>query len=172
MHNALGNYLGLLDPRTSKAISNLAEKYFVHVEAYTCLKEPDPNIHQATISINIYGLSENIDEVGDILFESSIFLQRPLKRNSKVEYKNPQSFDIPKVVPVRFCSANHGTKCQRLYDMKDDLMDSLATATKGMRFQDCPVSTRLKTQLLEYTQFFFPCYFQLPHDDLSNISTL
>ncbi|KAH0544733.1 hypothetical protein FGG08_001100 [Glutinoglossum americanum] len=149
VHGTLGNYLGLLDPRTSKAITNLAENYFVHVEAY-CLQNPDPSKRQATISINLYGLSENIGEVGDILFNNGVFLQLPSKYDPKVEYRNPQSLEIPKGALGRFGNVDRRAKSQRIYDMKGDLTDFLATITKEMAFEDCPVSTRLKTPLLKH----------------------
>ncbi|RKL29942.1 hypothetical protein BFJ72_g11811 [Fusarium proliferatum] len=88
-----GNYMGRIE---SKAIVDLVEDYQVTLattlECPPVKKKKSTDSFQTpkTLHIVVYGLRKDMNEIGDILEDSELFLQHPTEYDTRLEYLNPQ----------------------------------------------------------------------------------
>lgn len=164
VYSGAGEYIGLLETSTSNGLMVLGQNVPVTFEAYIPVEQKNPNdpASSIAININIYGLLQAFEFVGDSLSDANLFLQRPLKYNSAFEYRNPHYFQIPdlEMANLQLCndstSDNSTDGRQRAYHIQDGLSDLLGAATDRLRvFKPCAVSDRLSTALLEYVLTMF-----------------
>ncbi|KAF4443330.1 SNF2 family domain-containing [Fusarium acutatum] len=87
-----GNYMGRIE---SKAIVDLVQDY--QVTLATTLKcspvqkkSTDSFQTPKTLHIVIYGLRKDMNDIGDFLEDSELFLQHPTECDTRLEYLNPQ----------------------------------------------------------------------------------
>ncbi|KAF5623217.1 hypothetical protein F25303_11892 [Fusarium sp. NRRL 25303] len=88
-----GNYMGRIE---SKAIVDVVEDYQVTLattlECPPVKKKKSADSFQTpkTLHIVAYGLRKDMNEIGDILEDSELFLQYPTEYDTRLEYLNPQ----------------------------------------------------------------------------------
>lgn len=167
VYSQAGEYIGLLETSTSEVLGLLGQNDPVTFEAYIPAKQKDSRNSDSSvaININIYGLSQASNRVGDSLSDANLFLQRPLKYDSAFEYRNPHYFQIPQLALANLQLGNEPADIkstdgqQKVYRVQDGLSDLLSAATDRLRvFNPCAISDRLSTTLLEYglTLSFIP----------------
>lgn len=167
VYSQAGDYIGLLGTRTSNGLGLLGQNDSVTFEAYITAEQNKPNDSDSSIAINIniYGLTQAFNRVGDSLSDANLFLQRPLEYDSAFEYRNPHYFQIPEMALANLQLGNDPANDkstdgqQRAYRVQDGLSDLLSAATDRLRvFNLCAISDRLSTALLEYgpTLSFIP----------------
>lgn len=163
IYSEAGEYIGLLETGISTALMLLGQNTPVTFEAYIPDEQnkSDGPGSSIAININIYGLLQASEFVGDCLSDANLFLQRPLKYDSTFEYKNPHYFQIPQLELANLQLGNDSTSNssdgqQRAYHIQDGLSDLLGAATDCLRvFKPCAISDRLSTALLEYVLTIF-----------------
>jgi hypothetical protein len=155
VYNTTGHYIGMIDSSSWKTIACIPAKNSIHIEAYINIKDADTKkgSKKAPLLIVLYGSLEDSDTVGDYLSESEIFLQHPPIYNTNVQYRNPQYYYIPgiEIDKPRIYSGSVPVipKRQRSYDIKDDLMQLFNTTKEVEGAEQCLVSDRVSTPLLE-----------------------
>lgn len=153
VYSEAGEYIGRLETGISNGLVLLGQNFSVKFEAYI----PAEQSKSIAININIYGLSQASDLLGDALSDANLFLQRPLKYDSAFEYRNPHYFQVPhlELANLRLDNDPAGKNStdgqQRAYHIQDGLSDLLGAASNRSRvFKPCTISDRLSTALLEY----------------------
>ncbi|KAJ5826599.1 Helicase C-terminal [Penicillium robsamsonii] len=105
----------------SLTLGKLAREYTVTFSA-KCEKTENPKNKRQTLGhkdtlvhIVIYGLSEEMNAVGNLLSEGGLFLQHPSHSDASVPYKNPQFLMAP------------GTEMPRIEDLGNDSSPNMMT---------------------------------------------
>lgn len=105
VHLPSGEYIGLLDSRSSKGLTQLLVLPSIRLQAFLPQSQgtidrinkspiqsrPPPTL----VYINLYGPMHCGDSVGKILSNNEIFLQHPKFIEKHLEYKNPHYFTGP-----------------------------------------------------------------------------
>ncbi|KAK3395026.1 SNF2 family N-terminal domain-containing protein [Podospora didyma] len=101
-----GSEFGYLRPAMTKALVPLLEKGpAIEVEAVAVTSHLCQQISHATkpeealvqVNINIYGPQNCDKEIGDMLSDQKLWLQRPDHMRAKVIYKNPHALSFPEI---------------------------------------------------------------------------
>jgi hypothetical protein len=154
--------MGMLDSSTWKTITCIPATHSIHIEAYINIKDADikKDSKKAPLLIVLYGSPEDSDAVGDYLSDSELFLQHPPIYNTNFQYRNPQYYYIPGTQldksSLEIGSATAVAKRQQTYDIKDDLMRFFNITTEVEGVEQCSVSDRVSTPLLEYALLSIP----------------
>jgi hypothetical protein len=162
VYNATGRYMGMMNSSTWKTITRIPATHSIRIEAYINIKDPDikKDSKKAPLLIVLYGSAEDSDAVGDYLSDSELFLQHPPIYDTHVQYRNPQYYYIPGM-EIDMPSIDSGntpavSKRQQSYDIKDDLMRLFNATTEIEGAEQCSVSDRVSTPLLEYALSSIP----------------
>ncbi|KAF5986264.1 hypothetical protein FBULB1_2486 [Fusarium bulbicola] len=155
-----GNYMGRID---SKAIVDLVQNYQVTLvatlECPPVKKQKSTESFQTpkTLHVVIYGLRKDVDDIGDFLEDSELFLQHPSKYDTRLEYLNPQYLLRPgSSIPRADCAtfqalANQHSSDQVMEDKaKCEVHQVFDSASGPSTFTQVQPSPRLRTSLKEH----------------------
>jgi SWI/SNF-related matrix-associated actin-dependent regulator of chromatin subfamily A3 len=156
VYSRSGAYCGLLCTHITRALTQIAQKCFLRFEAFVSSENKEK---ANSISINIYGLLEDSETIGDLLSDNEVFLQRPSKYDDSYEYRNPQYFTIPETERMGIetdTDLSHDSAAVLRHRWTNDVQDMLETllpsTTSQTWPQECVVSNRIKTPMLEHQQ--------------------
>ncbi|SCN69496.1 related to helicase-like transcription factor protein [Fusarium fujikuroi] len=155
-----GNYMGRIE---SKAIVDLVEDYQVTLattlECPSVKKKKSTDSFQTpkTLHIVVYGLRKDMNEIGDILEDSELFLQHPTEYDTRLEYLNPQYLlrpgaTIPRADSATFQAiAKHHSPEQVMEEKaKSEVHRVFDSASGPSTFTQVQPSSRLRTSLQEH----------------------
>ncbi|KAG4282426.1 hypothetical protein FPRO06_09099 [Fusarium proliferatum] len=155
-----GNYMGRIE---SKAIVDLVEDYQVTLattlECPPVKKEKSTDSFQTpkTLHIVVYGLRKDMNEIGDILEDSELFLQHPTEYDTRLEYLNPQYLlrpgaTIPKADSATFqaIAKQHSPDQVMEGKAKGEVHRVFDSASGPSTFTHILPSPRLRTSLQEH----------------------
>ena len=96
VHNSQGSYYGLLCPRTVKILGMITQDHGLRFQLFMNFEATvnTPSQRGAGL-VNIYGPSNDAEEVGDLLCNQNVFLQPPPRYDAACEYRNPQCYVVP-----------------------------------------------------------------------------
>ncbi|CZR41600.1 uncharacterized protein FPRO_11189 [Fusarium proliferatum ET1] len=155
-----GTYMGRIE---SKAIVDLVEDYQVTlVTTLECppvkkKKSADSFQTPKTLHIVVYGLRKDMNEIGDILEDSELFLQHPTEYDTRLEYLNPQYLlrpgaTIPKADSATFqaIAKQHSPEQVMAEKAKSEVHRVFDSASGPSTFTHILPSSRLITSLQEH----------------------
>ncbi|SCO12066.1 related to helicase-like transcription factor protein [Fusarium fujikuroi] len=155
-----GNYMGRIE---SKAIVDLVEDYQVTLattlECPPVKKKKSADSFQTpkTLHIVVYGLRKDMNEIGDILEDSELFLQHPTEYDTRLEYLNPQYLlrpgaNIPRADSATFqaIAKQHSPEQAMEEKAKDKVHRLFDSASGPSTFTHILPSPRLRTSLQEH----------------------
>ncbi|KAG4256793.1 hypothetical protein FPRO03_03803 [Fusarium proliferatum] len=155
-----GNYMGRIE---SKAIVDLVEDYQVTLattlECPPVKKKKSTDSFQTpkTLHIVVYGLRKDMNEIGDILEDSELFLQHPTEYDTRLEYLNPQYLlrpgsTIPRADSATFqaIAKQHPPEQVMAEKAKSEVHRVFDSANGPSTFTHILPSPRLKTSLKEH----------------------
>ncbi|KAF4495970.1 SNF2 family domain containing protein [Fusarium agapanthi] len=155
-----GNYMGRIE---SKAIVDLVQDY--QVTLATTLECPPVKKKKSIESFQtpkilhvvIYGLRKDMDDIGDFLEDSELFLQHPTEYDTRLEYLNPQYLLRPgSSISRADCAtfqalANQHSSDQVMEDKaKSEVHRVFDSASGPSTFTQVQPSPRLRTSLKEH----------------------
>ncbi|KAF5241931.1 hypothetical protein FANTH_8891 [Fusarium anthophilum] len=155
-----GNYMGRIE---SKAIVDLVQNY--QVTLVTTLECPPVKQKMSTESFQtpktlhvvIYGLRKDMDDIGDFLEDSELFLQHPTEYDTRLEYLNPQYLlrpgsSIPRADGATFQAlATQNSSDQVMEEKaKSEVHRVFDSASGPSIFTQVQPSPRLRTSLKEH----------------------
>ncbi|CVL05442.1 related to helicase-like transcription factor protein [Fusarium mangiferae] len=154
-----GNYMGRIE---SKAIVDLVEDYQVTLattlECPPVKKKKSADSFQTpkTLHIVVYGLRKDMNEIGDILEGSELFLQHPTEYDTRLEYLNPQYLlrpgsTIPRADGAAFqaIEKQHSPEQVMAEKAKSEVHRVFDSASGPSTFTQVQPSSRLRTCLQE-----------------------
>lgn len=156
IHLPSGEYIGLLDSRSSKGIIQLLTLPSIRFQAF--LPQPQRTIHKIDKSpsqsqptptplyINIYGPMHCGDSAGRILSDREIFLQHPKFNDKHLEYKNPHYFSGPTDAGISESPA-------QLLSKIEEEVKALFEVGVDSSLSEIEPGDEVKTQLLRYLVF-------------------
>ncbi|KAF5643190.1 SNF2 family domain protein [Fusarium sp. NRRL 52700] len=155
-----GTYMGRVE---SKAIVDLVQNYQVILATtLECppvkkKKSTDSFLTSKTLHIVIYGLRKDMNDIGDFLEDSELFLQHPTEYDTRLEYLNPQYLlrpgsTIPRVDGATFQAlANQHSSDQVMEEKaKGEVHRVFDSASGPSTFTQVQPSPRLRTSLQEH----------------------
>ncbi|KAF5533205.1 SNF2 family domain-containing protein [Fusarium phyllophilum] len=155
-----GKYIGRIE---SNAIVDLVQDYQVTLAAtLECppvkkKKSADSFQTPKTLHIVIYGLRKDMNDIGDFLEDSELFLQHPTEYDTRLEYLNPQYLlrpgsTIPRADGATFQAlANQHSSNQVMEEKaKSEVHQVFDSASGPSTFTQVQPSPRLKTSLQEH----------------------
>ncbi|RBR18860.1 hypothetical protein FVER53590_11656 [Fusarium verticillioides] len=155
-----GSYMGRIE---SKAIVDLLQSYQVNLvttlECPPVKKKKSANSFQTpkTLHIVIYGLRNDMNNIGDLLEDSELFLQHPTEYDTRLEYLNPQYLirpgsTFPRVNGASFQAlANQQSSDQVMEEKsKSEVHRVFDSASGPSTFTQVQPSPRLRTSLQEH----------------------
>jgi hypothetical protein len=161
-----GKYVGLLD---LEAIQILIQTY--EVTLTTSLSSPRQNkknsknvlLTKKTLHIVVYAVSNQVDQIGDFLEESGLFLQHPTEYDTRFQYINPQYLlrpgsSMPRPEHAAFQAISViSSSDRRLEDAaKDEVQQVFDLAVGPNSFSEIEPSPRIQTTLKEYVSNLIP----------------
>ncbi|KAF4439353.1 hypothetical protein F53441_12603 [Fusarium austroafricanum] len=157
-----GKYVGLIE---SKAIEDLVQTYQVTLTTTlswspTSKKKSTEAIQTSkTLHIVVYGMRKDMDDIGDFLEESDLFLQHPTEYDSRLEYLNPQYLlrpgsSVPRAHNAVFCAVTKQQPSDRMLEekAKSEVHQVFDSACGPASFSHVKQSLRLKTNLQSHQQ--------------------
>ncbi|PNP81279.1 hypothetical protein FNYG_05311 [Fusarium nygamai] len=155
-----GNYMGRIE---SKTIVDLVQNYLVTlVTTLECppvkkKKSTDSFQTPKTLHIVIYGLRKDMNDIGDLLEDSELFLQHPTEYDTRLEYLNPQYLlrpgsTIPRADGATFqaLSNQHSSDQAMEEKAKSEVHRVFDSASGPSNFTQVQPSPRLRTSLQEH----------------------
>lgn len=155
-----GKYVGLLDP---SGLSDLIRAHDVTLAAtFSCPKDSkgrNSGVSQTnkTLNVVVYGLRSDMNDIGDLLEGSGLYLQHPREYDTRHEYLNPQYLlrpgsSMPRVEDVAFHALQSQPASDRALEMaaKSEVHRVFDSASGPSSFSSIIQSSRLRTLLKEY----------------------
>lgn len=147
--------LGKLIREFTVALSAKCEKVEVKKDQRQSLGYQD-----TPVRIIIYGLHEDMNEIGNALSEGGLFLQHPTEGDASVPYKNPQFLmcpgtEMPQIKNLANGSLSTVTTMDQCSDEKwaSEIFQTFETVDGPAEFDPVEPSPRLRAKLKEYVKW-------------------
>lgn len=163
VHLSSGEYIGLLDSRSSKGLAQLLALSSVRLQAFLpqpqrAIDKIDKSLSQSQLPstpvyINIYGPMHFSDLTGRILSDNEIFLQHPKFNEKHLEYKNPHYFTGHTDDPHYFTGPSDASISEspaRLLSTIEEEVKALFEVGVDSFFSEIEPGNEVKTRLLRY----------------------
>ena len=161
LHFPDGSEFSVLNNHAAKALEKLVDRPALQFEAHGSVRTILETIGRVTkqadavvrVNINVYGPKESSREVGRLLTDEKVYLQRPDKLRDGMTYKNPHVLGFADLqmekMEIQLDVGNEkATKLDDVEKFKEAISNVYSSLTRGANLNKVEGDRRLKTTLL------------------------
>lgn len=157
LQSETGIDFAVLNTRTARALRRIFDLPSIKFEAFLVNNGLDASnriwggkTNSVPACINISGSSRILAKVGNALAKVGVYLQRPENINIGIEYRNPQSLDIPDWVETDVVPEEPRPQTSAVKNTYQDVRTVLDSLDQSSTLEEVGIDKRILTGLLPY----------------------